>query len=141
MKFNFDRDSHQCYLLAQSQMPFRTGNLRLFATKFNRIDDITYLIKIDGDIAPYAQYLENGTSPHDIPGAFGFTLPFGIGGRFNGMFHPGSTKHMGFIENKIIPSIIHYFTSRYTTSYVSKQTYEDDIDTMIMNDDEEVYEE
>jgi hypothetical protein len=30
-----------------------------------------------------------GTPPHDIPGAFGRDLPFGIGGRFNGKFHPG----------------------------------------------------
>jgi hypothetical protein len=34
--------------------------------------------------------LSGGTLPHDIPGAFGYSLPFGIGGRFAGHFHPGT---------------------------------------------------
>ena len=33
--------------------------------------------------------LETGTKPHDIPNAFGFGEKFGIGGRFDGKFHPG----------------------------------------------------
>lgn len=43
---------------------------------------------------PLAAYVENETKPHDIPGAFGYKPPFGVGGRFNGKFHPGTPgKH------------------------------------------------
>ena len=42
-------------------------------------------------------FLSHGTIPHDIPGAFGYPLPFGMTGRFGGMFHPG-TKPTHFIE-------------------------------------------
>lgn len=34
--------------------------------------------------------ITTGTQPHDIPRAFGYPLPFGIGGRFAGRFHPGT---------------------------------------------------
>ena len=73
----------------------------------------TYLIKFSGSIAPYVEYLEEGTGAHDIPRAFGRPLPFGIGGKFNGMFHPGSTKHRGFIKDKSVGAIIDFITRRY----------------------------
>ena len=37
----------------------------------------------------YAAYVHEGTAPHDIPNAFGWGETFGIGGRFDGKFHPG----------------------------------------------------
>jgi hypothetical protein len=37
----------------------------------------------------YAYYIHEGTKPHDIPNAFGWGPTFGIGGRFDGRFHPG----------------------------------------------------
>ena len=75
--------------------------------------DNSYRIHFSGTISPYVTYLEEGTSPHDIPGAFGRALPFGIGGRFDGKFHPGSTKHKGFISNKCVGAIVDYIASRF----------------------------
>ena len=110
-----------------SWFPYKFGNLRDKATSGNLIDPNTYLISFDGEIAPYVEYLEEGTSEHDIPFAFvgkgnfvwwypyGNDVPFlfGMGGRFNGKFHPGSTKHKGFISNKSVNAIIDFFRSKY----------------------------
>jgi hypothetical protein len=38
---------------------------------------------------PYAASVHDGSAPHDIPNAFGWGPQFGIGGRFDGKFHPG----------------------------------------------------
>lgn len=40
--------------------------------------------------APWAADQEFGTTPHNIPNAFGWGPDFGIGGRFGGFFHPGN---------------------------------------------------
>lgn len=54
-------------------------------------------VRIQSDTTPcsptrtsYSLYLHEGTAPHDIPGAWGHPAPFGIGGRFDGKFHPGT---------------------------------------------------
>lgn len=53
-----------------------------------------YGVKIFTDV-DYAPDVEWNTRPHDIPGAFGRPLPFGVGGQFSGKFHPGTTgQHM-----------------------------------------------
>lgn len=93
--------------------PYKTGKLKFEATSGQLIDMQTYRIKFDSSIAPYVTYLEEGTDPHDIPKAFGRPLPFGIGGRFNGKFHPGSKKHVGFIKNKSVNTIVNYIASVY----------------------------
>ena len=93
--------------------PYKTGNLKFNATSGRMIDQNTYLIHFDSIIAPYVAALENGSTPHDIPGAFGRDYPFGIGGRFDGKFHPGSTKHKGFISEKCINTIIDFIVTRY----------------------------
>ena len=93
--------------------PYKTGNLKFNATSGRMISQDTYLIHFDSTIAPYVAALEEGSSPHDIPGAFGRDYPFGIGGRFDGKFHPGSTKHKGFISEKSINTIIDYITTHY----------------------------
>ena len=76
-------------------------------------DEATFRIHFDSSVAPYIQYLEEGTHPHNIPRAFGRPLPFGTFGRFNGKFHPGSRKHQGFIKDKAVGAIIDYITSKY----------------------------
>lgn len=44
---------------------------------------------------PVGPHVEWDTRPHDIQNAFGFGFDFGIGGRFAGRFHPGTTgAHM-----------------------------------------------
>lgn len=96
-----------------SWFPYRTGNLKFNATQGAMYDAQTFRIHFDSSVAPYVEYLEEGTSPHDIPGAFGKPLPFGIGGRFDGKFHPGSHKHEGFIKNKSVNAIIEYISSKY----------------------------
>jgi len=96
-----------------SWFPFKSGHLKFDATKGNMINENTYVITFDSTVAPYVVYLEEGTLPHDIPRAFGRPLPFGIGGRFNGKFHPGSFKHQGFISDKSVNAIVNYFVSKY----------------------------
>lgn len=96
-----------------SWFPYKTGKLKFEATSGQLIDRQTYRIKFDSSVAPYVTYLEEGTDPHDIPKAFGRPLPFGIGGRFNGKFHPGSRKHVGFISNKSVNTIVNYIASVY----------------------------
>lgn len=107
----------------QSWFPYRSGWLKYHATFGEPENDNTYVITFSNKIAKmnpnskskseYITYLEEGTSPHDIPGAFGRSLPFGIGGRFDGKFHPGSQKHVGFIKNKSVNTIVKYICSRY----------------------------
>lgn len=119
-------DGFECLktIKSASFFPVRTGWLKNHATSGRMISHDTYMIKFDGEIAPYLQYLEEGTKAHDIYNAFGFALGnnpsgkivspyFGIGGRFSGFFHPGSTKHYKFIENKSVDAVLHYFVLKY----------------------------
>lgn len=89
---------------ASAWFPVKTGRLRDSGTYQAPMPSVmgasASAIVFDESVCPYIPYLEYGTSPHDIPGAFGYPLPFGIGGAFDGFFHPGSVKHKGFIEDK-----------------------------------------
>lgn len=96
-----------------SYFPYKSGRLRDLATSGTMFTDTCYRIKFNSAIAPYVEYLEEGTRPHDIPRAFGKPLPFGIGGRFDGKFHPGSMKHKGFIKDKAVPAIVDFICVRY----------------------------
>lgn len=96
-----------------SWFPYKSGKLKFEATSGRMLDETTYCINFSSSIAPYVEYLEEGTDPHDIPRAFGKPLPFGIGGRFNGKFHPGSRKHQGFIKDKSVNAIVNYISSIY----------------------------
>lgn len=93
--------------------PMATGNLKYNATSGRLIEPNVYRIKFDSSIAPYIDFLEFGTQPHNIPGAFGKPLPFGTSGKFSGFFHPGSTKHKGFISDKAVNEVINYFIVNY----------------------------
>lgn len=106
-------------------MPFDTGALkRNTRGTFSRQETVfTLTIKDNGVIrggkrVRYLEALENGSPDHDIPNAFGGGPLFGIGGRFNGHFHPGSTKWMGFIgdpnrPNSMVGAAIDYFVTKY----------------------------
>lgn len=109
-----------------SWFPFKSGKLKFNATSGMMISYDTYRIHFNTEIAPYIEYLEEGTGPHDIPHAFGYgsiyedrpnpythQIPFGVGGRFDGKFHPGSQKHVGFIKNKAVGSIVNYIATKY----------------------------
>jgi len=96
-----------------SWFPFKSGNLKFNATSGQMVDSQTYRIHFDSTIAPYVEALEEGSKPHDIPNAFGRGMTFGIGGRFDGKFHCGSTKHKGFISNKSVNAIIKFICDEY----------------------------
>lgn len=124
MNLRQDGDNVLFTIKSATYFPYKTGHLRNNATSGEMITKDTYLIKFDGDIAPYVQYLEEGTTAHDIFNAFGFAKgnnprkiiisdTFGYGGRFDGFFHPGSTKHYHFIQDKVIDTILMYFVSKY----------------------------
>ena len=101
------------HIKTQSWFPYKTGNLKYVATRGELRDRNTYAIVFDGTLAPYVEALEEGSRPHDIPNAFGKGMNFGIGGRFDGKFHSGSTKHKGFISDKSVRAIINYICSNY----------------------------
>jgi len=128
MSFNLARDCDYIvgYIKEQKWFPYKTGALKFHATSGQMISENTYRIHFDGTIAPYVGFLEEGTDPHDIPHAFGWgtlkpdrknkytgEIPFGVGGRFDGKFHPGSHKHEGFIKVKTIDTIVDYFVKKY----------------------------
>lgn len=96
-----------------SWFPFRTGKLKFHATNGYMLSPTTYRIHFSSHIAPYVEYLEEGTTAHNIPKAFGRPLPFGTSGRFNGKFHPGSTKHKGFISVKCVQTVVDYIANKY----------------------------
>jgi|ERR1035438_8819817 hypothetical protein len=88
-------------MAARSKAPRRTGCLQDSIVK--RVEFGTpegFVIRIVSDTTPcsptrtsYSYWMETGTQPHNIPGAFGYSLPFGTSGRFNGMFHPGTRAY------------------------------------------------
>lgn len=128
MKININRDKHEITKLIRYSgiTPYKTGKLKFNAIRFSsQKNKITITYK--DSIAPYIDYLEYGTEPHDIPFAFigkgnwkwwypykdGVPFLFGMGGRFNGKFHPGSKKHKGFIANKTVNAIIEFYKNMY----------------------------
>lgn len=97
-----------------SFFPYKTGNLKFHATIGSMwISTTCYRIHFDSTVAPYVEYLEEGTGPHNIPGAFGRPAPFGTSGRFNGMFHPGSNKHKDFIKRDCVNAIVNYIAQKW----------------------------
>ena len=98
---------------SKSWFPYKTGNLKFNATRGYLVDDNTYCIEFDSSLAPYVASLEEGSSPHDIPNAFGKGMEYGIGGNFEGKFHPGSTKHKKFISVKCVNTIVNYICDHY----------------------------
>jgi len=115
MDFNLEYEGSQLLSLVKSAswFPYKTGRLKFHATSGMMMDSRTYRIHFDSTIAPYVEYLEEGTGPHNIPKAFGRPLPFGTKGRFDGKFHPGSTKHQYFIKEKSVNAIVSYIETKF----------------------------
>lgn len=95
-----------------SWFPYHEGHLRDEATKGYQATINSYVIEFDEEVCPYINALEYGSSPHNIPGAFGRDEPFGMSGRFEGKFHPGSDKHKGFISEKSVNAIADYIKDK-----------------------------
>lgn len=104
----------------QRWFPYKTGNLKFNATYGVAWSNSVYKITFDEKVAPYVVFLEEGTKPHDIPNAFGKGMTFGIGGRFDGKFHSGSTKHKGFISNKSVNAIVDFIAKTFNGKVVIK---------------------
>lgn len=115
MALNIAKIGDECTLLIKqaSFFPYKTGKLKFQATSGAMYMGNVYRIHFDSTVAPYVAALEEGSKPHDIPMAFGRKLPFGIGGRFDGKFHPGSMKHKDFIKRDCVNAIISYICERY----------------------------
>ena len=120
MAFNIQLDCDNILntIKRQSWFPYKSGNLKFQATSGKLLSPELYVIHFDSTIAPYVEALEEGSGPHNIPGAFGKPIPFGTFGRFDGKFHPGSEKHKGFIKDKCISEIVNYFTVKYRGAVV-----------------------
>lgn len=117
-------------------LPEDTGNLKKNITariKKDKAGHDIIKIAISGakNKVPYVGFLNEGTSAHNIPHAFGYgsiypdkpnpytgRIPFGVGGRFNNMFHPGSVKHKGFIQYVLVNDCINYFIKTYDVERV-----------------------
>lgn len=147
MNYNFKRDCRNIlrHIKAPKQrggcMPYDTGHLARAGCSGRAFGDnkFTFTMNTGSDYkhgakdtngkyignpfgASYAIYLNEGSTPHDIPNAFGIYektgIPFGIGGHYNGKFHPGSLKHVGFYDNvedtnSILGYTINYFVKHY----------------------------
>lgn len=80
---------------------YRTGRLKSSIVK-RFADGVPGSITVEVGVwtVPYALMVHEGTEPHDIPNAFGWGPQFGIGGRFEGKFHPG-TKPIPFLTDAL----------------------------------------
>ena len=104
-------------IIHASYFPFRTGNLKWNGTKITHGENEASVL-FDTNLVPYITYLEEGTKPHDIPNAFGLGEDFGIGGRFEGFFHPGSKKHMGFISRDSVRTALDCVYAKCEKNYI-----------------------
>lgn len=71
-------------------------------------DGVELAVRITADTTPcsptrtsYALFIHEGTAPHNIPGAFGIPAPFGVGGQFDGFFHPGHPEANRFLSDNL----------------------------------------
>lgn len=113
-----DAKNIQALIRKDNLIPYDTGNLSRNVKATTRttksgIEEVRITLSGAKSKVPYAVYLEEGTSPHDIPNAFGRGERFGIGGRFDGKFHPGSTKHKNFIEYVLVYNCLNYYKLNY----------------------------
>lgn len=128
MIYNFKRDCRNILKHVKTPkqrggcMPYDTGHLARMATmgKFTGDDRFTLTIVTAKNRtgAPYAVPLNTGSKPHDIPNAFGWGMEYGIGGRYSGKFHPGSSKHVGYFDNvndpnSVLGYTLDYFVKKY----------------------------
>lgn len=126
--FNFKRDCNNIFRHISKPkqnngcMPFRTGALiKSMRCVFD--GDNECLIIIDGNYMEgkrpinYAHALNDGSVPHNIPNAFGKPAPFGLSGRFDGKFHPGSKKHIGFFDGNNTDSVLGYALNYFERNY------------------------
>lgn len=91
------------------KFPFDTGHLKWDAT-YMMPTNKGFEIIFDGQIAPYIDFLEYGTGPHKILNGFGRGIT---------IFHPGSTKHVGFISNRAVDDACEFLCGKLNGKRVS----------------------
>ena len=99
-----------------SFFPYKSGNLKFHATIGSMYTPTCYRIHFDSLIAPYVEYLEEGTGPHDIFPTLKKSLKFEIDGKTvfaKKVHHPGSTKHKDFIKRDCVNAIVDYIAQRW----------------------------
>ena len=84
---------------SKQQVGVASGRLRAAIVKRNIKVGDEFGCKVGTDTVPYALWHHEGTEPHDIPNAFGWGPTFGIGGRFDGKFHPGTKPNPYLTDN------------------------------------------
>ena len=101
-----DKQSYLFQQKARSQAPRRTGCLQdNIRRRWERNGEelavrvISSTVECSPKRIEYALYVHDGTAPHDIPNAFGRGPQFGIGGRFEGKFHPGYAGNHYLTDN------------------------------------------
>lgn len=128
----FVRDCHNVYkLIKHGKFIPRDSGALYRNIKGKLLNKNTYVITFgetkDRYGRNYVPFLEEGTKYHNIPFAFvgkgnyvywepykdGQKYLMGVGGRFHFHFHPGSTKHKGFIGEESVNTIINYFRTKY----------------------------
>jgi hypothetical protein len=95
-------------MAARQQAPERTGCLRSSIVKRYEDQPDGLAVRIVADTTPcsprrtsYALFIHEGTRPHNIPNAFGYGSTFGIGGRFDELFHPGHPQPNRFLSDNL----------------------------------------
>lgn len=155
MSYNFKRDCRNIlkHIKTPKQrggcMPYDTGHLagRGSSGRFFGDDKFTFTINTGSKYArpaktpygkgtegtafgaEYAIYLNEGSKSHNIPNAFGRGMNYGLRGHFDGKFHPGSRKHVGFYdnasdENSILGYTLGYFVKHYGAKVVLEKKHE-----------------
>jgi hypothetical protein len=94
-------------LAAKRQAPRDSGCLE--DTIVKRVEEDAesgFVIRIVSDTTPcsptrtsYSLFVHEGTKPHNIPNAFGWGEEFGVGGNFDGFFHPGTEPNKFLTDN------------------------------------------
>ena len=118
MTFNLEKEGNEIMMLIKnaSWFPYKSGKLKFKATSGQMYTNTIYKIHFDSTIAPYVEYLEEGTEAHDILPATRKVLKFEVNGKTvfaRKVHHPGSTKHKGFIKDKCVETIVNYISSKY----------------------------
>ena len=82
----------------QDMTEAHSGCLQASIVKRFATDGPLLSVIIQSDTSPcspdhrsYSLMVHEGTRAHNIPNAFGWGPTFGIGGRFDGLFHPGTS--------------------------------------------------
>lgn len=73
----------------RKEAPVKTGHLRDSLIGEFEVGSATMVMFFSDPVSYFPLVVREGAPAHDIPNAFGWGPDFGIGGQFDGKFHPG----------------------------------------------------